>query len=270
MQNVAIFGVPRSGTSWLGQIFNSSPNVIYRYQPIFAYSFEDTLSANSSSKDIRGFHKNLLATDDDFVCQKKNVSANDAPQFSKGKTTHLVWKEVRYLNIIEDLIQQSSIKIIGIVRHPCGVLKSWMKAPKEFNKEWDIVEEWRYAQKKNEEKNDFYGYERWIRATQMFTELEKSYPNKFKTVVYESLLKEPNLITKEMFSFAGLRYTHQTKSFLQKSTQTASDDPYDVFRKEKTGQEWKNELPSDIINKILSDERFKELNKYFKWDEILK
>ena len=37
MKNVAIFGVPRSGTSWLGQIFNSSPMVAYRFQPLFSY-----------------------------------------------------------------------------------------------------------------------------------------------------------------------------------------------------------------------------------------
>jgi hypothetical protein len=262
MQNVAIFGVPRSGTSWLGQIFNSSPNVIYRYQPIFAYSFEDTLSANSSSKDIRGFHKGLLATDDDFVCQKKNISGNDVPQFSKGKATHLVWKEVRYLNIIEDLIQQSSIKIIGIFRHPCGILKSWMQAPKEFDSDWDIEEEWRYAQKKNSSDDEFYGYERWVQASQMFIKLRESYPEQFFTVSYEALLSDLNGQVTSLFDFTNIPITKHTLSFLQKSTTESSNDPYGVYRKGKTGDEWKKELPSDIIDRIINDDRYLRIMEF--------
>ena len=41
MRHLALFGCPRSGTSWLGQIFNSAPDVAYRYQPLFSYEFKD-------------------------------------------------------------------------------------------------------------------------------------------------------------------------------------------------------------------------------------
>ncbi|PAU93172.1 hypothetical protein CK503_13515 [Aliifodinibius salipaludis] len=263
LEKVAIFGVPRSGTSWLGQIYNSSPNVAYRYQPIFAYSFDGFLSEDSSSKDIQEFYEELLSTDDSFVCQTKNISGNTTPDFEKEKITHLVWKEVRYLNIIENLIQQSSTKVIGIIRHPCGVLKSWMKAPKEFNEEWDIEEQWQYADKKNKRIHEFYGFEQWIHATEMFRKLETQYPDQFKPVVYETLLEDPASIIEELFNFSGLRYTDQTKSFLIESTRTASDDPYDVYRKEKSGQEWRNELPPSIINEVLHDERFVKLSEYF-------
>ena len=44
---VAIHGVPRSGTTWLGSIFDSSPNVIYRNQPLFSYAFKSYLSEHS-------------------------------------------------------------------------------------------------------------------------------------------------------------------------------------------------------------------------------
>jgi hypothetical protein len=265
MQNVAIFGVPRSGTSWLGQIFNSSPNVIYRYQPIFAYSFEDTLSANSSSKDIRVFHKNLLATDDDFVCQKKNISGNDAPQFSKGKTTHLVWKEVRYLNIIKNLLHESPTKVIGIIRHPCGVLKSWMKAPKEFDSDWDIKEEWRHAQNKNKNRYDYYGYERWKEAAEMFIELERQYPTQFKSVVYESLLDETYRAVEELFDFTELNLSLQAEDFLGKSSGTESDDPYSVYRNDKQGDKWRSELPQEIINEVLDDTDFRKIAKHYEF-----
>ena len=85
MKNVAIFGVPRSGTSWVGQLFNSSPHTAYRYQPIFSYSFEESIDAESSEDDIAAFHQSLFETNDDFVLQKMNLSGNDAPSFPKEK-----------------------------------------------------------------------------------------------------------------------------------------------------------------------------------------
>ena len=262
MNNVAIFGVPRSGTSWLGQIFNSSPNVAYRYQPIFAYSFPEKLSAVSSPKEIDRFQAELLKTDDPFVCQRQNISGNKTPSFNKDKVTHLVWKEVRYLEIVENLILKSPIKIIGILRHPCGVLSSWMKAPKEFNEEWDIREEWRYAEKKNKGEYDYYGYERWLQVAQMFLRVKDTYPKQFKTVAYESLLQEPEAVVKDLFDFAELKVADQTQSFLIASTRTPSEDPYDVYRAKKTGREWKTALPPEITEKILSDDRFQEISAH--------
>lgn len=49
---IAIFGVPRSGTSWLGQLFNSSERVAYRYQPLFSYAFKGRLNENSTLDEI--------------------------------------------------------------------------------------------------------------------------------------------------------------------------------------------------------------------------
>ena len=57
-------------------------------------------------------------------------------------------KMVRYHHLVEKLLKEiDQIKIIGIVRNPCAVINSWFKAPREFNKEWDPLEEWRYATK---------------------------------------------------------------------------------------------------------------------------
>ena len=36
---VGVHGVPRSGTSWLGQILNASKKVNFKFQPLFSYAF---------------------------------------------------------------------------------------------------------------------------------------------------------------------------------------------------------------------------------------
>ena len=45
---VAIHGPPRSGTTWIGEIVNSSPRTIVKYQPLFSYALKDYLSPGSS------------------------------------------------------------------------------------------------------------------------------------------------------------------------------------------------------------------------------
>lgn len=266
MQKIAIFGVPRSGTSWIGQLFNSSENVVYRYQPIFSYSFPNKIDASSSSEEIKFFHSKLLATDDPFVCQKLNVSGKKTPEFPKGKLTHLVWKEVRYLEIIENLIQNSETKIIGIIRHPCGVIKSWVNAPKEFEESWNLIHEWRKAEKKNLTIHDYYGFDKWIETSNNLIELSNRYSNKVILVSYEKLIQDTNKELKRLFKFCSIKFTNQVREFISDSSTTESDDPYDIFRNNKKIDEWKKVLPTQIIDEILKDENFLEVKKYF--DEL--
>jgi hypothetical protein len=268
MRNVAIFGVPRSGTSWIGQIFNSSPQTAYRYQPIFSYSFKESIDAQSNQQEIKIFYKALFETTDDFVQQNRNISGNKTPSFSKKDITHLVWKEVRYLDIIQNIIENSETKVIGIVRHPCGVINSWRNAPREFEDSWNILEEWRNAEKKNKNCHDFYGFEKWIEATELFLYLEKQFPEQFATQSYEKFAAKPVDHIQKLFDFVSLPFTEQTKSFIKKSTSSSTTDPYDVFRKNKTGFEWINQLDTVIINEIKKDDRFKEIEKHFGWNSL--
>lgn len=261
MRNVAIFGVPRSGTSWLGQIFNSSEHVAYRYQPIFSYSFPFSIDKDSNNEDIKKFQKALLETDDPFVCQKKNILGNKTPNFQKKEFTHLVWKEVRYLETMETLLTNSDTKIIGIVRHPCGVIKSWMRAPKEFDENWDIIEEWRYAEKKNNTKHDYYGFENWVKVTDMMLKLRSKFPSRLTLVTYEDLSKYTFNETKRLWKFCELSFSEQTRNFIYESTSKSTEDPYDVYRNKKTVDEWRKYLPQDLINKILKDKRVKKFIK---------
>jgi hypothetical protein len=172
MKKVAIHSVPRSGSTWLGSIFDSHPNVAYRYQPLFSYTHKGVLTPNSSKKEIDTFFQDILYTTDDFVLQKAAIEAGKIPSFFKESPTHIVYKEVRYHHILSNLLEQDNeIIVIGLIRNPFAVIHSWLNAPKEFRKDlgWKEMEEWQFAPKKNLNKpEEFNGFEKWKEVRDLF------------------------------------------------------------------------------------------------------
>lgn len=82
-QLLAIHSVPRSGSSWLGSIINSSPSVTYKYQPLFSYAFKGALNENSSETEINTFFKNISICNDNFLNQNINIEKGYHPKFKK-------------------------------------------------------------------------------------------------------------------------------------------------------------------------------------------
>ena len=269
MKHIAIHSAPRSGSTWLGSIFDSHPEVIYKLQPLFSYAFKDRITQNSTKFEINQFFEELQHTQDDFLDQTEGKKRGIIPVFSKTQPSAIVYKEVRYHHILKNyLFQDESIIIIGLIRNPLSVISSWLKAPKEFKKElgWKIKEEWRSAPNKNLDKIEEYnGYEKWKEVAKLFLELNQNYPKRFYLVNYEDLLDNPFKCVKDIFRFCHLKYPNQTEDFLLKSTQNNDDDPYSVFKSKKKDDKWKNDLPNYIIEEIKNDPEFVSLNVIFKW-----
>ena len=154
------------------------------------------------------------------------------------------------------MIVNSDTKIVGIVRHPCGVINSWQKAPKEFDLSWKLADEWRFANKKNENQHDYYGFEKWLEFTNLLIYLKKKYPDRIVIVKYEDLLEDPNEVIEGIFDFSDMEFTDQTRLFIKNSTSSEVDDPYSVFRNQKKSRDWEGSLDIEIIEAILSDKRF--------------
>ena len=131
---ILICGMPRSGTSWVGQIFDSSPTVAFRMEPLFAYQFKNKINSKSSRKNIAKFFTEVYLSDDDFINQKENRDKgvycsyikDPEPEFLVVKTTRHHHLLERYLNSID------YIEIISIIRHPCAVV-SVCKTRWQFN-----------------------------------------------------------------------------------------------------------------------------------------
>lgn len=269
MKKIAIHGVPRSASTWLGSIFDSHPSVAYRFQPLFSYSHKDRLNPNSSSRDIQLFFEEIMNTKDDFVLQKSKDRASLKPCFKKfDNPSHLIYKEVRYHHILENLLTKSNTKVIGLIRSPFSVIHSWLNAPKEFRDDlgWKIEDEWRFAPMKNLNKEEeFHGYEKWKEVCFMFLKLENLYPKQFYLVNYDDLIKNTETEVRHLFSFCGLDFTKQTESFIKQSTAIDIKDAYAVYKRKKDDLAWKGKLPKYIENNIISDITFIELNSIFKW-----
>lgn len=243
LHHVALFGCPRSGTTWLGQIFNSAPPVQFRYQPLFSYEFKDWFGQHGLSEDsLAQFRKALMAAQSDFVLQDLRPA--------KTTATHLVWKEVRYHQHMAGLLALRGLHhLVYIFRPPVEVLNSWYQAPKEFRAGQDIHREWLLAPAKNTEPCEFNGFEKWKASMCMALALQQRHPGKLLMVSYEQLCADPLAVTQRLFAALNLPLGGETLAFLKASTSRHDADPYSVFKAQRAPLT----LPTSIVQQITAD-----------------
>ncbi|WGK81282.1 sulfotransferase domain-containing protein [Vibrio aestuarianus] len=261
MKKISMFGAPRSGTSWLSQIFNSNPNVALRFQPLFSYGHKSAITQYSKNEEIERFFWDILNTNDEFALMKAPMFKN-FPRFDKGSIDAIVFKETKYLDVSEALLENSDTKVIAIIRNPLSVLASWIKAPKEFDPDWNILEEWRDAKSKNRGPEDYYGFNKWVESTLMFHQLANRYPEQCLIVDYTELKNNTLPIVSSMFDFCGLSVEQQTFDFITASKSRHDTDPYSVYRSKSIGEAYKNTLPKVIIETVTNELADTILEKY--------
>lgn len=264
---VSINGSPRSGTSWLGKIFDSHPDVTYRYQPMFSYRFKNTLTVNSTIGEIEHYLDELYQLDDDdFILQIQQKKRGAHPEYfcKYPRPGYMVMKEVRYHYLIESLLRSlDGIKVVGIVRHPCGVINSWIKTPREFNPEWSANSEWRWAQSKNRGRpEEYYGFEKWKELARLFLRLQDEWSDTFYLASYERLVENTMDEVENMFNFTGLPMHPQVVKFIEASHAREVEDPDTVYRTSDVAMRWCNELEPAIRDTILHELKGTELAQF--------
>lgn len=264
-QFVAIHSVPRSGSSWMGQIFKSSPHVEFRFQPLFSYAFKDYLGPDSSRERIFEFMEAIHASQDDFIHQRIKDFYVEYPDLGDRRdVTHLVWKEVRYHHILENLMAQvPELRLVGLVRHPCAVVDSWLHSPREFKAGWEVEKEWRDAPSKNLDRpEEFNGFTKWLEVAKLFMQLEQRYPDRCRIVRYAELNETPVEVTKELFAFCGLPFEKATEAFIGQSRSKEGSDANSVYRLAKPDDRWKTRLEPGIASAILTETSAAGLNQF--------
>lgn len=267
MKRIGLHGVPRSGTTWMGNIFNSSPHITYKHQPLYSYTFKDYLNNSSKKEDILRFFQQISESTDDYTNQKTLVKEGLVPKFSKveGSKDVVVYKEARHHHIIETLLREDDEFIfVGIIRNPISTLWSWKNAPNEFKKDWDFRQEWMYAELKNGGLvENFYGYEKWKEATHIFEDVAKKYPKRVYLINYSEFLMDSLNGTHNMFGRLGLKMHPQTLNFLMDS-KSKTKGPYSVFRDKSSDNDWVGNIDKSITDYIMNDLKGTDLEKYLK------
>jgi len=265
MNRIAIHSVPRSGSSWLGQLFNSSPHVAYRFQPLFSYAFKGRLDNASNRSDIIQFFSDIAASDDGFLNQLEAIEKGTYPRFDKqGWPQFCVYKEVRYHHIIQNLLQQDpEIRVVGLVRNPLSVLASWKNAPKEFRPGWDFGKEWKTGESKNQSRaEDFFGFLKWKEVATNFLAFQKQFPQQFHLVEYAELLDDTESTVRAAFEFCGIPWNQQTQRFIRNSCQTDQADVYSVFKAKSHDDAWTRTLEQPIVNEVINDLKGTQLERF--------
>lgn len=252
---VTIQSVPRSGSSWLGQILKSAPGVQFRFQPLFSYAFKGVIGAGSTRSEILSFFEAILRTEDDFVLQRSEVHVEYPEMAERTEVTHLVMKEVRYNNVVRNMLQQiPELKMVGLVRHPCAVIDSWIHAPREFKPEWSVEEQWRSGALKNQGRpEEFFGFDKWKEVAALFLQLKQEFPDQVHIVRYADLNDDTETTVRALFNFCGLPFGPETAAFIAASKSKQGRDANSVYRMARKDDAWKGRLPRSIADTVVGE-----------------
>lgn len=221
---VALFGLPRSGTTWFGQLLNAHPEVLYRYQPLFSYEFKDFLSENFSAEELDMFHHKLPGASSEFTCPPH--------PFEKDEPSVLLYKNVRYHHLAKRMLETSDMKIVFISRDPLAVMNSWYNAPREFHPHWSIEQEWEFAPSKNQDRpEEFYGFDGWRRAELIHRENASLFGDRVKIVSYDELTNGTAEQIQELLQWLRLDMHPQVSTFIEASAKRDAQSTYSVFKK---------------------------------------
>jgi len=246
--------MPRSGTSWIGQIFDSHPNTCYRFAPLFSYTFKNFISEESSRNDwLKFFMLVYNKHGHPFLEQIDKKRSGDYPDFPHKniKPGYLVMKHTRFHNLTANLlINVPEVKLVHIVRNPCGAIYSWITSRKEFPVEADPMLEWKTGNCRKPDNTEFWGFDDWKLLTETYLQYQADLPEKVKVVSYDELVANTFELTKEIFSFVGLDISRQTEQFLVESHARHEDDEHAVFKDKSVKDRWRGKLDPEIQRAI--------------------
>lgn len=262
---VVVAGAPRSGTSWLGQIIESSPQVAYRFQPFFAYATRDRVTADSSRSEWFDFLHRLYRSSDGFLTQEDKRDTGEYPEFPTQTWPEvLAFKTCRFQYLLPTLLRFfDNAKLVPIMRHPAAVINSWISTPSEFPEGSDIEREWRVGRCKNQgSESEFFGYYKWKELAHLYLDLQDRFPDRVFPIRYEQLVDDTKQLVSQLFQFLQLPITPATTRFVAACHQTHNGSPFAVFKNRSVKDAWRSQLPKHIVDEIEDDLCGTRLEKY--------
>ncbi|NET57408.1 MAG: sulfotransferase [Symploca sp. SIO2E6] len=298
----AIFGTGRSGTTWLGAIVSSHPDISYRFEPFHRLQKTQVeirqalaliQSDTFSSEDIPSIYHALLPAYPE--CEKPPFFPKNYPvRFSSFKSLTwplarknvlcsglfrylytpkgnpmLVFKEVDYASTMLQLLRQTQIPIVYLVRHPCAVVSSVLRGQKDSlmpsgrrSVLKNILEQYepklakQYGDRLETLKPSEQEALLWLLEVGQSVPACQNYSNGL-LVIYEELTERPLEVTEKIFSHFGLNMAQESVSFIKESTTTSPvsrmkrgeigiNQYFTVFRDPKISRDrWQKEMSQE-------------------------
>lgn len=257
--------MPRSGTSWLSQIFDSHPDVRFRLSPLFSYEFKNQLKENSTKDAWEAILHGAYESSNEFMDQTRRRTSGEYPVFASknDQPSRLVVKDTRFHNLTRHALNLlPKLAVVAIIRHPCGAIHSWLTSRGEFPAEADPMLEWRSGSCRKSGYGEFWGFEDWKLVTTEHLALAEQFPDRVLIQRYEDLVAEPVTQVERLFSFAGLQLESQVLEFLAASQSQHIATDYAVFKDPSVSHRWMAELQPIIRDQIVSELRGTKLERF--------
>lgn len=245
---VFLLGMPRSGTTWLSQLFEAHPNLCVRLSPNYSYPLKNRLTESSSRDEWTEILRLAATSDDPFLTQNWRRDSGDLPHFdNKQVPHHLVIKDTRFHDIyLAGMEKLPAARCLYVVRHPCAILESWRKS-KEFPSWADFEQEWRTgACRKREGSGEYWGFDDWCRLTERYLDLQAEHPEQYLVFRYEEVVRNPEAMGAKLFAFFGESLDDMVKAFIVESHSRHDPGTYSVFKGLEVLDAWKQSFPPDI------------------------
>jgi len=166
---ILLFGQPRSGTTWIGKVFDSHPDTLYRHEPDAVYPLVDIPFLIGQEEyeryaaPLQAYSRQLHAMSHHRICGKlplhlksyagpvrrqlqwlsiagARIAAKasvylpiyNPAKYSGDPNLSLVWKSVSGLGRLGALVHaHPAAKAVLILRHPCGYVSSQLRGTTE-------------------------------------------------------------------------------------------------------------------------------------------
>ena len=270
MDNIIwISGMPRSGTTWLSQIFASSPDVRLKFCPLFSYEFKNALNEKSSAEEWRNLFTQAYETKSDYLDQEYLREKGLVPTFTlkNDEPSNLVIKSTRFHNLIPCVLAlHPDIQFVHIIRDPRATIYSWLSNHYEFPKGADVKKHWESGECRKGGYGEFWGFTDWMNTSHQALELEAKYPERFKVIRYEDLFAQPQLVVSNLFNFLNLKFHQQTDDFILLSQSKHDANKRSVFKAPNKASNWQGKLDPDINKSILESVQCSALSHFLDED----
>ena len=257
--------MPRSGTTWLSQIFEAHPRFITRLSPNYSYVLKNRLTPDSTEAEWRSVLGEAAATSDPFMTQNWQRDAGNLPWFEPSdEAQRLAVKDTRFHETyLAGMGRLPDAFCIYLVRNPCATLDSWRRSP-EFPANAGLDAEWRSgACRKGDGPGEYWGFADWVTLTRRYRQLAREEPSRYRVVRYEELVRHPNRGAEDLFRFVGEALDPQVVDFIAASQATHTAGPYSVFKDPVTVlTRWKESFPATIAAEIQAALAGTELEEY--------